>query len=70
LEWVVGLDVSAHPTRTMIKTMKQGSVFVDIAIDQGAPTLSHGFSGAERTRLPLNALTSNQKSNCNARRTG
>jgi hypothetical protein len=30
------------------------------------PTLSHGLSGAERTRLPLNALTSNQKSNCNA----
>jgi hypothetical protein len=30
------------------------------------PTLSHGLSGAELTRLPLNALTSNQKSNCNA----
>jgi hypothetical protein len=31
------------------------------------PTLSHGLSGAELTRLPLNALTSNQKSNCNAK---
>jgi hypothetical protein len=30
------------------------------------PTLSHGLFGAELTRLPLNALTSNQKSNCNA----
>ena len=30
-------------------------------------TSSHGLSGAELTRLPLNALTSNQKSNCNAR---
>jgi hypothetical protein len=30
------------------------------------PTLSHGLSGAELTRLPLNALTSNQTSNCNA----
>jgi hypothetical protein len=29
-------------------------------------TSSHGLSGAELTRLPLNALTSNQKSNCNA----
>jgi hypothetical protein len=28
---------------------------------------SHGLSGAGLTRLPLNALTSNQKSNCNAR---
>jgi hypothetical protein len=31
------------------------------------PTLSHGLSGAELTRLPLNALTSNQKSNCNVK---
>jgi hypothetical protein len=30
-------------------------------------TLSRSLSGAERTRLPLNALTSNQKSNCNVR---
>jgi hypothetical protein len=30
-------------------------------------TSSHGLSGAELTRLPLNALTSNQKSNCNAK---
>src|SRR5439155_13617984 len=30
-------------------------------------TSSHGLSGAELTRLPLNAPTSNQKSNCNAR---
>ncbi|WP_247542469.1 hypothetical protein, partial [Bradyrhizobium sp. 146] len=29
-------------------------------------TSSHGPSGAELTRLPLNAPTSNQKSNCNA----
>jgi hypothetical protein len=29
-------------------------------------TSSHGLSGAELTRLPLNAPTSNQKSNCNA----
>jgi hypothetical protein len=29
------------------------------------PTSSHGLSGAELTRLPLNALTSNQTSNCN-----
>ena len=28
---------------------------------------SHGLAGAELTKLPLNALTSNQKSNCNAR---
>ena len=28
---------------------------------------SHGLAGAEPTRLPLNALTSNQTSNCNAR---
>jgi uncharacterized protein (TIGR04222 family) len=32
-------------------------------------TSSHGLSGAELTRLPLNALTSNQKSNCNANMT-
>ncbi|WP_247542918.1 hypothetical protein, partial [Bradyrhizobium sp. 146] len=30
-------------------------------------TSSHGPSGAELTRLPLNAPTSNQKSNCNAK---
>jgi hypothetical protein len=30
-------------------------------------TSSHGLSGAELTRLPLNAPTSNQKRNCNAR---
>jgi hypothetical protein len=30
-------------------------------------TSSHGLSGAELTRLPLNALTSNQKSNCNTK---
>jgi hypothetical protein len=29
-------------------------------------TSSHGLAGAELTRLPLNALTSNQKGNCNA----
>ena len=29
-------------------------------------TSSHGHSGAELTKLPLNALTSNQKNNCNA----
>jgi len=28
---------------------------------------SHGLSGAELIRLPLNALTSNQKDNCNTR---
>ncbi|MET4297003.1 hypothetical protein ABIB06_007820, partial [Bradyrhizobium sp. LB8.2] len=28
---------------------------------------SHGLSGAELIRLPLNALMSNQKDNCNAR---
>jgi hypothetical protein len=28
---------------------------------------SHGLAGAEPTRPPLNALTSNQKDNCNAR---
>jgi hypothetical protein len=27
-------------------------------------TSSHGLAGAELTKLPLNALTSNQKSNC------
>jgi hypothetical protein len=31
-------------------------------------TSSHGLAGAELTRLPLNALTSNQKRNCNAKR--
>ena len=31
-------------------------------------TSSHGLAGAELTRLPLNAPTSNQESNCNARR--
>jgi hypothetical protein len=30
-------------------------------------TSSHGLSGAELTRLPLNAPTSNQKSNCNVK---
>jgi thiaminase (transcriptional activator TenA) len=30
-------------------------------------TSSHGLSGAELTRLPLNGPTSNQNSNCNAR---
>ena len=30
-------------------------------------TSSHGLAGVELTKLPLNALTSNQKSNCNAR---
>jgi hypothetical protein len=34
------------------------------------PTSSHGLSGAELTRLPLNALTSNQTSNCNAKALG
>jgi hypothetical protein len=29
-------------------------------------TSSHGLSGAELTRLPLNEPTSSQKSNCNA----
>jgi hypothetical protein len=29
-------------------------------------TSSHGLFGAELTRLPLNAPTSNQKGNCNA----
>jgi hypothetical protein len=28
---------------------------------------SHGLAGAEPTKLPLNALTSNQKDNCNAK---
>ncbi|MET4214479.1 hypothetical protein ABIB95_009338, partial [Bradyrhizobium sp. LA2.1] len=28
---------------------------------------SHGLSGAELIRLPLNALMSNQKDNCNAK---
>jgi hypothetical protein len=31
-------------------------------------TSSHGLAGAELTKLPLNALTSNQKSNCIANR--
>jgi hypothetical protein len=31
---------------------------------------SHGLAGAELTKLPLNALTSNQKSNCNAKSAG
>ena len=30
-------------------------------------TSSRGLSGAELTKLPLNALTSNRKGNCNAR---
>jgi hypothetical protein len=30
-------------------------------------TSSHGLAGAELTRLPLNAPTSNQESNCNVR---
>jgi hypothetical protein len=29
-------------------------------------TSSHGLAGGELTKLPLNALTSNQKNNCNA----
>ncbi|MET4211045.1 hypothetical protein, partial [Bradyrhizobium sp. LA2.1] len=29
---------------------------------------SHGLSGAELIRLPLNALMSNQKDNCNAKK--
>jgi hypothetical protein len=29
---------------------------------------SHGLSGAELTRLPLNAPTPNPKSNCNAKK--
>jgi hypothetical protein len=28
---------------------------------------SHGLAGAEPTKLALNALTSNQKDNCNAK---
>ena len=31
-------------------------------------TSSHGLAGGELTKLPLNALTSNQKNNCNAKR--
>jgi hypothetical protein len=30
-------------------------------------TSSHGLAGGELTKLPLNALTSNQKNNCNVR---
>jgi hypothetical protein len=30
-------------------------------------TSSHGLAGGELTKLPLNALTSNQKNNCNAK---
>jgi hypothetical protein len=30
-------------------------------------TSSRGLSGAELTKLPLNALTSNRKGNCNVR---
>ena len=30
-------------------------------------TSSHGLAGADLTKLPLNGLTSKQKSNCNAR---
>jgi hypothetical protein len=29
-------------------------------------TSSHGLAGVELTKLPLNALTSNQENNCNA----
>jgi hypothetical protein len=33
-------------------------------------TSSHGLAGGELTKLPLNALTSNQKNNCNVRARG
>ncbi len=59
-------DVALHCRRGRFPT--SAALLSDLLESGFNPhTSSHGLSGAELTRLPLNAPTSNQKSNCNAR---
>jgi hypothetical protein len=60
------IDDHRKAARPLRRYARAGGFAVPSYTITGDTTSSHGLAGVELTKLPLNALTSNQ-SNCNAR---